>query len=84
MYTQRFKLIYVVTHRLADVDAYCATYAIVKLLCRITKDSTDKAVFPDGLNTITMKVSKKFPMYIIGIVVLAVIVYFATCGCCGG
>lgn len=61
---QRFKLIYVVTHRLADVDAYCATYAIVKLLCRITKDSTVKAVFPDGLNTITMKVNKKFPMCI--------------------
>ena len=26
--------------------------------------------------------NKKLPMYIIGIVVLAIVVYFACCGCC--
>ena len=27
--------------------------------------------------------NKKLPMYIIGIVAVAIVVYFVTCGCCG-
>lgn len=61
---QKFKLIYVVTHRLADVDAYCATYATVRLLHAIIKKSSVSAVFPEGLNTIARKVSKRFPIQI--------------------
>ena len=28
--------------------------------------------------------NKKLPMYLILIAVVAIVVYFATCGCCGG
>jgi nanoRNase/pAp phosphatase (c-di-AMP/oligoRNAs hydrolase) len=61
---QRIKLIYVVTHRLADVDAYCATYATARLLHAIAKNAIVEAVFPAGLNTIARKISKKFPIRI--------------------
>lgn len=61
---QKFKLAYVVTHRLADVDAYCAAYATVKLLSLIVKGAKVKAVFPSGLNSIARKVNKKFPIHI--------------------
>jgi len=54
----------VVTHRLADVDAYCSAYAVAKLLKSLAKDSRVKVVLPEGLNTIAKTVSKKFPLYI--------------------
>lgn len=60
---QKFKLAYVVTHRLADVDAYCSAYATANLLRSLTK-STVKVVLPDGLNTIAEIVSRKFPLNI--------------------
>ncbi len=52
-----------VTHRLADVDAYCSAYATANLLRSITRSSV-KVVLPEGLNTIAEQVSKKFPMNI--------------------
>ena len=62
LHEQKIKLIYVVTHRLADVDAYCASYTAARLLHTFAKNSTVKAIFPKGLNTIARKVSKKFPI----------------------
>ncbi len=53
-----------VTHRLADVDAYCSAYAVAKLLKSLAKDSRVKVVLPEGLNTIAKTVSKEFPLYI--------------------
>ncbi|MFQ5941362.1 MAG: bifunctional oligoribonuclease/PAP phosphatase NrnA [Nitrososphaerales archaeon] len=64
MHKKRIKQIYVVTHRLADVDAYCATYGTARLLRTISKNSKVNVVFPEGLNTIARKVSEKFPMCI--------------------
>ncbi|MFQ5969883.1 MAG: bifunctional oligoribonuclease/PAP phosphatase NrnA [Nitrososphaerales archaeon] len=61
---QEIKLVYVVTHRLADVDAYCSAYGVAKLLKSLAKDSRVKVVFPGGLNTIAKIVRKKFPLYI--------------------
>ncbi len=60
---QKYNLIYVITHRLADVDAYCSAYATANLLRSITR-SRVKVVLPEGLNTIAEQVSKKFPMNI--------------------
>jgi nanoRNase/pAp phosphatase (c-di-AMP/oligoRNAs hydrolase) len=51
----------VITHRLADVDAYCSAYAAAKLLQSLTHSNV-KVVLPEGLNTIAEKVSKKFPL----------------------
>lgn len=50
-----------VTHRLADVDAYCSAYATAKLLKSLTRTSV-RVVLPEGLNTIAEKVGKKFPL----------------------
>lgn len=61
---QKVKLIYVVTHRLADVDAYCAAYATVKLVQSLTKKARVRAVFPEGLNTVAKKVSKQFSLQV--------------------
>lgn len=61
MHKQKIKLVYVITHRLADIDAYCSSYAAAKLFHFLTK-STVKVVFPEGLNSITRKISKKFPV----------------------
>jgi len=51
----------VITHRLADVDAYCSAYAAAKLLKSLA-NSNVKVVLPEGLNTIAEKVSEKFPL----------------------
>jgi nanoRNase/pAp phosphatase (c-di-AMP/oligoRNAs hydrolase) len=61
LHKQKIKLVYVITHRLADIDAYCSAYAAAKLFNFLTK-STVKVVFPEGLNSITRKISKKFPI----------------------
>jgi len=53
----------VITHRLADVDAYCSAYATANLL-RSTTRSNVRVVLPEGLNTIAEQVSKKFPLNI--------------------
>ncbi len=64
LHKQKVRLIYVVTHRLADVDAYCSAYAAAQLFHTLAKNSTVKVVFPEGLNGIARKVSKKFPIQI--------------------
>lgn len=64
LHKQKVRLIYVVTHRLADVDAYCSAYASVQLFRALAKNSTVKVVFPEGLNGVARKVSKKFPIQI--------------------
>ena len=64
LHKQRINLVYVVTHRLADVDAYCASYGTGRLLKAIGKNMIVKFVFPEGLNTIARKVSKSFPISI--------------------
>jgi len=51
-----------VTHRLADVDAYCSAYAAAKLLKSLA--NSVRVVLPEGLNTIAEKVSRKFPLRI--------------------
>ncbi len=51
-----------VTHRLADVDAYCSSYATAKMLKSFA--NSVKVVLPEGLNTIAEKVSKNFPLHI--------------------
>lgn len=58
---KKYKLTYVITHRLADVDAYCSAYAASKL-CKSLGSVNVKVVLPEGLNTVAEKVSKKFPM----------------------
>ena len=58
---KKIRLVYVVTHRLADVDAYCSAYAAAKLLKSLA-NSNVKVVLPEGLNTIAEKVSEKFPL----------------------
>ncbi|HLE35406.1 MAG TPA: DHH family phosphoesterase, partial [Nitrososphaerales archaeon] len=55
--------VYVITHRLADVDAYCSAYATANLLRSITRSNVN-VVLPEGLNTIAEQVSKTFPMSI--------------------
>jgi len=51
----------VVTHRLADVDAYCSAYALASLLKSLASSNV-KVVLPEGLNAIAEKVSEKFPL----------------------
>jgi len=58
---QKVRLAYVITHRLADVDAYCSAYAAAKLLKSFAISSV-KVVLPEGLNSIAEKVSEKFPL----------------------
>lgn len=59
---KKIRLAFVVTHRLADVDAYCSAYAASKLL-KLLANSV-RVVLPEGLNTIAEKVGKKFPLHI--------------------
>lgn len=59
---KKIRLAYVVTHRLADVDAYCSSYATAKMLKSFA--NSVKVVLPEGLNTIAEKVSKNFPLQI--------------------
>lgn len=58
---QKIRLAYVITHRLADVDAYCSAYATAKLLKSLGSSSV-KVVLPEGLNMVAEKVSKEFPL----------------------
>lgn len=58
---QKVRLAYVITHRLADVDAYCSAYAVAKLLKSLAGSSV-KVVFPEGLNNIAEKISQKFSL----------------------
>ncbi|MEM3157423.1 MAG: DHH family phosphoesterase [Nitrososphaerales archaeon] len=64
MFRQRFKSIYIITHRLADADAYCSAYGMAKLLTNIMKNSKVKVVFPEGLNSLARKIYDKYPIKI--------------------
>lgn len=50
----------IITHRLADVDAYCSVYALSTLFKKYAKDII--AVFPEGLNAIANKVMHDLPL----------------------
>ncbi len=50
----------IITHRLADVDAYCSVYSLSTLFKRYTKNIT--TVFPEGLNAIADKVMHNLPL----------------------
>ncbi len=56
----RIKRLCIITHRLADVDAYCSVYALSTLFKRYAKDIT--VVFPAGLNAIASKVMRHLPL----------------------
>jgi nanoRNase/pAp phosphatase (c-di-AMP/oligoRNAs hydrolase) len=50
----------IVTHRLADVDAYCSVYSLASLL-RYYKSIRDiHAIFPDGLNSLACRVKEYY------------------------
>lgn len=51
---------YIVTHRLADVDAYCSAYALSKLLRSF--GSRVVVVLPEGINMVGQKVGHSFHM----------------------
>ncbi|MFN4335983.1 MAG: DHH family phosphoesterase [Candidatus Nitrosocaldus sp.] len=50
----------IITHRLADVDAYCSVYSLSTLFRRYTKNIT--TIFPEGLNAIADKVMHNLPL----------------------
>ncbi|MCS6768198.1 MAG: DHH family phosphoesterase [Candidatus Nitrosocaldus sp.] len=58
--SMRARHLCIVTHRLADVDAYCSAYALSHLFKGYVRDMT--VVFPDGLNAIADRVMKSLPL----------------------
>ncbi len=57
----RPRLAYVVTHRNADIDAYCSAYAVARLL-KTLKVSGVRVVLPGGIGNAAESVYGKFPM----------------------
>ena len=51
----------VVCHRNADADAYLSAYALSSLLRALEPRCSVKIVAPEGMTTLTSKLSKKFP-----------------------
>ncbi|MEM1950956.1 MAG: DHH family phosphoesterase [Candidatus Nitrosocaldus sp.] len=60
MMGKRIRHLCIITHRLADVDAYCSAYALSSLFKRHARDIT--IVFPAGLNAIATKVMQHIPL----------------------
>lgn len=55
------RLAYVVTHRLADIDAYCSAYATAKML-RTLGVQRVRVVLPNGLSTAADNVYERYPL----------------------
>ncbi|MEO9364829.1 MULTISPECIES: DHH family phosphoesterase [Candidatus Nitrosocaldus] len=60
MMMRRIRHLCIITHRLADVDAYCSAYALSSLFKKYARDIT--VVFPAGLNAIASKVMQHLPL----------------------
>ncbi len=50
----------IVTHRLADVDAYCSAYALTSLLKSYKSMKSIHVIFPDGLNSLACRVKEYY------------------------
>lgn len=52
--------VYIITHRLADVDAYCSAYALTYLLRSYKSVKSIDIIFPEGLNLLANKVKEHY------------------------
>jgi nanoRNase/pAp phosphatase (c-di-AMP/oligoRNAs hydrolase) len=52
----------VLTHRHADVDAYCAAYGVARLLRRLKRGARVTVVAPEGLSIPARRVRSRYPL----------------------
>ncbi|GBC73410.1 manganese-dependent inorganic pyrophosphatase [archaeon HR04] len=67
MMRRRIRHLCIITHRLADVDAYCSAYALSSLFKKYARDIT--VVFPAGLNAIASKVMQHLSLDVNAVII---------------